>query len=260
MKKFQTVFLLLSFLSISLPGHAAFTIYGTGISDNNGDVISAQADLEFALHDFGFGLGPEDALQITLTNVSSETRVRGNLLTSFFFSLDGVGDLATTSAGFDGLAATVIEKDPDPPSSNVDIAPTAAGDGMYQLVNDSFVINDTGRDFSVYDYGIATVGMGLGFSDAAEGGDNYGIAAAGSDLSSGGLNAAKPLIDTSATFWIVRPESLLSISGQISNWGFGFGSKPDNFVTPEPATMFLFGTGLVGLAGAARRRKKKSFF
>jgi len=138
------------------------------------------------------------------------------LVTGIFFSLKDYSTPLGTS-GFDGRAATVWTASTTH-ISNVDIAPAVQGgstDGMYQFVNlfqQTDKIANRGIDYSAYAYGIGTVGYGLGgFSGAATGGDNYGIAAAGSDLTRDGL----------------------------------------------PGTLLLFGSGLVGLAGIARRRLRK---
>ena len=245
-------------LTMAAPAHAGFVVDASG-TGTAGEAISATAEFDFVAYDFDFGLGEQDALQITLTNTSDTTSFRGNLLTSFFFSLAGVGALPITSAGFDGIAETVQTTTGGTTVSNVDIAPAANKDGTYQLSNGPFGIANIGEDYSAYDYGIATVGMGLkGFSGAAVGGDNYGIFASGSDLSQDGLPKAIPLIDTTAIFWILKPVELTSFS-QLTAARFGFGSLPDNSLVaiPEPAVLHLLVAGIAGMwiTGFSRRRR-----
>jgi hypothetical protein len=45
-------------------------------------------------------------------------------------------------------------------------------------------------------------------------------------------------------------------TGSFTNFKIGQGASPET--VPEPTTMFLFGTGLAGLAARARKRRKKS--
>ena len=93
-------FISIIFLLLSPAAHAGFVIEGSG-TGTAGETLDVQAEFDFVTHNFG--LGGEDSIQITLTNLSEITSYRGNLLTSFFWSLgdnpdtgNPVGDLSTT--------------------------------------------------------------------------------------------------------------------------------------------------------------------
>ncbi len=246
-----------SLMTVPAFGEMIFSGSGTG---TGGDPISGTATFDLVMYDFGGG--NEDALKITLTNTASSTNLRGNLITGVFFNLSGVGNLNTDSTGFDGLAATVRENaSGTQTSSDVDIAPAVqngATDGTYQLSNGPFGIANSGVNYSAFEYGIATVGMGLsGFQGNATEGDNYGIFAAGTTSFTGGMASALPLIDTSAMFWIKAPEELTDLDQLGDSVRISYGSLPDNFITaiPEPTSLILFGT-VIGFGTLLLRRRK----
>lgn len=240
---------------------AIFTETGTGTS---GDPLKAQATFGFTT--WNFGSGAQNALSITLSNLSASTAYRGNLLTGLFFSIDGdVGPLTTTAVGFDGRATTVraAANGGAIVESNKDLGPainSTATDGTFQL-NNLYLQADTtandNQDYSAFEYALATVAYGLGgFNGAAVNADDYGIFATGSNLSQDGLPSVGKMIEGSATFYILRPFGLTSLD-QITNVLFAFGSLPDNSLPPaqlpEPESLALFGLGVLGFGLVARR-------
>jgi hypothetical protein len=248
------------------PGTAAaaliFSGSGTG---TGGSSISAKVTFDFVTHNFGGGL--VDAVQVTVENTAATTTVRGNLITGVFFSLPGtIGALPTASAGLDGLAPLVLTSSGT--LTNVDIAPAPTPTGGYQLSNGPFGIANSLMDYSMFNHGISTVGGGLnGFNGSQTNGDNYGIVAPGSNVSSGGLAAALPLISGSAIFWIARPGAWNSLDQVGSTVRVGYGSLTDNALdlpklpppsndTPEPASFAMMSIAALVLGPLARRRKR----
>jgi hypothetical protein len=196
-------------------------------------------------------------LTMALTNTSTAATSQPiDLLTAVFFDFSGTASLTSMSANIASGSAYSMG-DPTKwfaPASwdgkNVG-GEWAYGSGLSGIPNGAtFGISSTGLGI----FGAPTFnGPNLAGPEAVDGGQ-FGIASAGPFTPNGGLS--KDAVVTNSVIF-----TLTGFSGDVerafSNVYFQYGTSLASTPVPEPGTMILLGTGLIGLAGYGRKRFRK---
>jgi len=201
-----------------------------GATNSTGSPVNASVTLT---------VNPAGTLTITLTNhLVNQVDVGQNISDLGFHSSTAVLAGFSSNASFVNVAA--------------DGTPSSAGSGFTGWsLSEAFGGPTGGSDFELSVLGTATAPAHTILG--APGPSGYTNA----NGSIAGNNPHNPFINQTATFTLTGISGLTSVS-QLSNITISFGTTAGDNVpvtnVPEPTTMLLLGTGLLGVAGAARRR------
>jgi len=195
-----------------------------------------------------------DSLTVTLTNTSKgDVLVPSDVLTAVFFTVAGDPELKPVSAVLAG-GSNVLFGSTDPGG-------VVGGEWAYK--------NGLSGAPQGADEGISSSGLGLfGPSNLFPGSDldnptdpnglNYGITSAGDNSATGNkmVTESEPLIKNSVVFTLSGLSGFRFEGPLVTNVSFQYGTdlSGPNLPIPEPATMLLFGSGLLGLAAVGRKR------
>ena len=192
-------------------------------------------------------------LVVTLTNYGPAVDVPSNILTGVFFNMPGNVDLGEVSALLSG-GSTVLNSATQPAGGVV------GGEWAYK--------NNLGGNSSVQAFfpgtneGISSSGLGV-FGNATFPGVNlagpnavdgmqYGIISG----IAGNANAAitsNPLVQNAVQFTLSGVSASFNVLN-ITHVGFQYGTALGEHKVPEPGTLLLLGSGLMGIALYRRRR------
>ena len=183
---------------------------------------------------------------------------------------NATGTIGSVGFTFTGQNANVLTADPFSPSF------TNQPTGTYAYAADNAFFQFTGNGVETFVFSTPVTGLFL--DEYSEGGGStttsYAFSSAytilscgpnqpygGGCFSPGGVGSTGTVLsgdEANGTLQFASPISTLTVTitnGENYNgFDLGIASSPVVSSTPEPGSLVLFGTGLVGLAGAVRRR------